>query len=162
MSAGEYDAGLELAGEEVIAEASRPRRTTVPRALLFDGRTRTFLRDASGRCKDIHPVDQKVALALLIEFGKITSAPSTGNTLRELRTLIPGDALTHDIERRLREPLAEVLAAGDIREITTPARSSGFAILLPFRGALEVTFDYENLRIPRNRDRRPARVTLTL
>lgn len=161
MTAGIYNAGLEAAGEELLPAPTRRTRATPPRALLFDGATRTFLRDATGRYRDIHPIDQKVALTLLMEFGKITAAPDIGNTLLEIRTLIPGEALTTDVERRLRTPvLSGLITAGDIREITTPTRGTGFTIILPHRGALEVKFDYENMRDPKRAPGRARTVTL--
>ena len=131
--------------------------------MLFDGATRTFLMDDNGRYRDIHPVDQKVALTLLLEFGKITSAPDIGNTLRQIRALVPGEALTADIERRLRTPiLTGMITSADIREVTTPTRATGFTILSPHRGALEVRFDYQNMRAPSTNPRQRGTNTVVL
>ena len=75
MGAGDYAAGFaDIAGEDPIAVLSAARDLLPPRALAFDGETRTFLRDENGLLLSVHPIDQKVALALFIEQKKIAVA----------------------------------------------------------------------------------------
>ena len=90
MGAGDYDAGdTDIAGEDPIAALSAARGLIPPAALVFDGATRTFLSDDDGRLKSVHPVDQKVALAVLIQQKKLSSTPDTGSTLKEIKYLDP-------------------------------------------------------------------------
>lgn len=139
MSAGEFLAGeMDLAGEEPSAERMPPRDARLPRALVFDGRTRTFLLGDDGRYLDGHPVDQEVALALLIEFGSITSAPSTGTTIRRVQYL-SGAKVLAEVSDRVRRSLARPLRDGDIQELS-------LSVTNPSPWALTVVYEYINVR----------------
>ena len=108
MTAGEFLAGeMDPAGEDPPAAAPPPRRVTLPRALLFDGATRTYPIDGDGRLIDAHPVDHEVALAVLVELGAITSAPSTGSTLRRVKYL-GGPTLKTEVAERLRTAIKAI------------------------------------------------------
>lgn len=140
MSAGEHLAGdLDVAGEDPPATAPAPRRVSLPRALLFDGATRTYLSDVEGRLLDVHPVDHEVALAILVELGTITSAPSTGSTLRKVKHL-GGPTLRTEVAERVRTAVSRALKARDILEL-------GLTVETPSPWALFVRFEYVNLRL---------------
>jgi hypothetical protein len=144
--AGESD----LAGEAPVEELSDPRNVAPPIALVFDGETRTFLRDDDGFLKSIHPVDQKVALALLMQQKKIAPAPKTGSTLREIKYIEPAKIET-DVTDRINRALTAVLQPGDIEILK-------LEVLTPSRWAGSVTFQYKNLREPGST---PRTITLT-
>lgn len=140
MGAGDHPAGEGPAGFDPPAEPAPLRRAEPPRALLFDGATRDFPRDADGRYRDIHPVDQEVALALLVELGAVGPAPATGSTLRAIPHA-GGPTLKADVRNRIHLALARPLAAKDIEEIA-------ITVTTPRPGAIRVIYDYLNLRAP--------------
>lgn len=140
MSAGEHLAGeLDLAGEDPSSASPQPRRAALPRALLFDGATRTYLMDGDGRFLDVHPVDHEVALAVLVELGTIASSPATGSTLRRVKYL-GGPTLKTEVAERLRTAVARPLQGGDIQELSITVETT-----TPW--ALFVRFEYVNKRL---------------
>lgn len=147
MTAGDFLSGDEPAGQELIPEISAPRGAAPLRALLFLGQARDMpLReDGSGQYRDIHPVDQKVELALLTERGRIASAPDVGLEIADLPR-DDGDIFKAEVARRVRTALATLLNAGDIRLLELVARR-------PFRGAAYFLVRYQNLRDPQSKER---------
>ena len=146
MGAGDYAAGFaDIAGEDPIAVLSAARDLLPPLALAFDGETRTFLRDENGLLLSVHPIDQKVALALFIEQKKITSAPNTGSTLREIKYLDPQKVVT-DATNRINRALNAVLKPGDIEIIS-------LEVTQPSRWSISTKLEYRNLRDPTSRPR---------
>lgn len=141
MGAGDYDAGdTDIAGEDPIAALSAARGLIPPAALVFDGATRTFLSDDDGRLKSVHPVDQKVALAVLIQQKKLSSAPDTGSTLKEIKYLDPAKIVT-DATNRVNRALNAVLQPGDIEIIR-------IQVTQPSRWSVSILLEYKNLRDP--------------
>jgi hypothetical protein len=141
MSAGEYIAGeVDVAGEAPVADLSAPRNVAPPVALVFDGKTRTFLRNDDGFLLSIHPVDQKVALALLVERDRMSHTPNTGSTLRQIKYL-DATKLETDITNRINRALNDVLKPGDIQILK-------LSVMQPSRWSVSVTFQYLNLREP--------------
>ncbi len=146
MGAGDYSAGLsDIAGEDPVAALSAARNLLPPLALVFDGATRTFLRDENGLLLSVHPVDQKVALALLMQQGKFASANTTGSTLREIKYLDPQKVNT-DATNRVNRALDAVLKPGDIKILKLEATQ-------PTRWSISILFEYQNLRDPNSRPR---------
>jgi hypothetical protein len=146
MGAGDFTAGTsDLAGEDPVAELSAPRNAQAPIALAFDAATRTFLRDDDGRYYSVHPVDQKVALAIFVELGKITAAPNEGGTLRSIKYLDPAK-IEADARDRIQRALARVLSPGDIAEV-------GLKVAQPTRWSVRIVYEYRNLREPGSRPR---------
>lgn len=70
--------------------------------MLFDGQTRDFPLDDNGFYREVHPVDQKVEIALCISRGAIASVPGIGNKLRTIQ--------------RVRAAVAETLCRNFINE----------------------------------------------
>jgi hypothetical protein len=132
--------GADPGEEDLVDPLSAPRNVAPPIALVFDGKTRTFLRDDDGFLLSIHPVDQKVALALFVEKGKLAPTPSTGNTLREIK-YIDKVKIETDVTNRINRALNAVLVPGDIEILKLEVR-------LPSRWAVSITFQYRNLREP--------------
>ncbi len=137
MGAGDFEAGLGLAGEDPLPELSPARNVTPPDALWFDGATADFLLE-NGLYRSLHPVDQAVALALCIRQNTLGSAPNTGNLLRTIRKLGPTTAATADT--MVRNALSSLVLNGDIeiREVQVQTRTP--------QGALLVAVTYKNLR----------------
>lgn len=140
MGFGDSEFGVPPFGGDVAPDVPAARPTSLPRAILFDGSSRTFPRDADGRLIDIHPVDQEVALAVLLVQGGIASSPATGSTLRSVESGADG-GLQIDVERRLTAALARPLAAGDIRIIWIRTRIGP-------RWRTGIHLRYQNLRDP--------------
>ena len=146
MGAGDHIAGLtDIAGEDPVAALSAARGLIPPMALVFDGATRTFLSDENGRLKSVHPVDQKGALALLIQQKKLSSAPDTGSTLKEIKYLDPAKVVT-DATNRVNRALNAVLQPGDIEIIK-------LEITQPSKWSISIRLDYRNLRDPNSQPR---------
>lgn len=110
--AGGFPAGFGPAGVDPLPPPTPPRRVVPPPALWFDGATKDFLLDTStGLYVPLHPVDQEVALALLINLGSISSATSVGASFRSIKRITPStktqatraaqDALVQLVQQRL-------------------------------------------------------------
>ena len=139
MGAGSFGAGEGAAGEDIPTPPDAPRNVTPPAALLFDGRTRDFPLNAQGRYRRVHPVDQRVALALLIAYGTIASAPTVGDKVRRITKIVkstPGQ-----VAGFVNEALDTMLRAGDIvlRDVQIETNRVNGTILL--------AVSYTNLRI---------------
>jgi len=89
MGAGNFPAGFGPAGLDPLPDPVPPRSVTPPAALRYDGATKDFPLDANGHYLGIHPVDQAVALALLIGLGTISSARNTGAAFRQIKRITP-------------------------------------------------------------------------
>ncbi len=140
MGAAQYPAGNGPAGEDPLPALTAPRNVQPPAALLFDGASRAFPLDANGLYRAIHPVDQRVALALLIALGTVGSAPSLGSSLRAIRRIVP--TTPTDARNRIDVALSDLVAARDI-EVTKVEVETRRAPT----GSLLVAVSYRNLRL---------------
>lgn len=107
LGLGWFPAGIGPAGYDPVIPPDAPRRVRPPAALRYDGATRDFLLDANGFYEEIHPVDQKVALALCISRGAVAAVPELGNQLRTIRRT--SRAVAETIAKQfVREALADL------------------------------------------------------
>ena len=139
------------AGHAPPSPRGEPQAYTGPVAVEFDGATRDWVV-TDGDWQAIHPVDQQVAFGLMMERGKLKSAPDVGHTLREIRYL-GGENLGADVRDRVRtaNPIAQLIADEDIAVDRIEHSSEG--------GRLAVAFYYVNLRQDRTSVlRRDARI----
>lgn len=140
MGAGDFPAGMGPAGFDPVVAPPPPRDAKLPSAIWFDGATRTFLFDAQGRLVPIHPVDQSVALSILVELGKLSSAPTVGSSARRATGTTEAARLA-DVETRMRAAVKRRVDAGDIQIVAIVVTS-------PVPGRTVARFRYLNLRIP--------------
>ncbi len=138
MGLGSYGAGMGPAGEDPLAAASAPRSVTPPAALWFDGATRDFLLDSQGRYLGIHPVDQRAALALLIAYGTISSAPTTGNKVRRIQKIIR--STPDQVRDYVSQCLDSLIRAGDIVVRDVQVETNRLV------GSITLAVSYTNLR----------------
>lgn len=139
MGAGNFPAGGQ-AGLDDLAPPLPRRQVRLPWALLLDGWTRDIPLDANGLYAETHPVDHKVEVAVFIALGKLRSAPDIGGTVGDVQ--VGEDAvMQRDAETRLRECLADLLAAGDIAIVSIRAFAAP-------RWRANVELKYQNLRLP--------------
>lgn len=110
---GVYPAGMGPMGYSPSVPPNAPRDVRPPAALYFDGQTRDFPLDENGFYREIHPVDQKVALQLSLPRGAIASVTAIGNKLRTIQRVRPSVAETL-CRSHIREALAELLSAKSI------------------------------------------------
>ena len=90
MGAGSFPAGFGPTGLDPLPPPPRARDVTPPAALWFDGATQDFLLDRStGLYVPLHPVDQRVALALLVNLGSLSGAPAVGAAFRSITRITP-------------------------------------------------------------------------
>jgi hypothetical protein len=143
MPAGIFAAGIGPAGQDPVLEPSRPRDAQTPVALKWDAATRDFLKDDKGRFLSIHPVDQRVALALTLEEGTLSAAPDMGTRLRRAR-YAGGAALQREIEDIVNIALKELLDAKDIQLLSVRAST-------PQRGTIVTDVEYVNLQTRRRK-----------
>jgi len=142
--AGWYPAAwIDLAGLDETMSPSDPRRVTKPVAAYYDGASRRFSFDDDGRIVGIHPVDQGVALALLVAYGRMTSAPTAGNKVRRIR-FAGGPRLETEVQTYCREAVQRWVDAGDIRELS-------IVVKIPIPGSLIVEYSYVRLKDSGNR-----------
>jgi hypothetical protein len=141
MGAGQFPAGVDGgAGEDPATDPPAARTVTLPAALQFDGRTGDYLTDASGRYKSSHPVDQRVALKMLVKRGKIPSASTLGSSFAEINRLSAEKRATR-AQQIVRTNLADDVSAGDIEIVDIRVDTSN-------QYATLVALDYINLRLP--------------
>jgi hypothetical protein len=137
--AGYYPAAyFDAAGVNASSSLSDPRRVTHPVAARFDGATRTFPLDDDGRVLASHPVDQAVALALLVEYGKMTAAPNSGTRIKKIK-YAGGSRLEEEVRTYCREAVKRFTDAGDIREVS-------IKVDVPAAGRLNVEYNYVRLK----------------
>lgn len=94
MGAGSFAAGLGLAGLDPLPPQNQPRNVSPPAALYFDGASKGFPLDSNGHYLSIHPVDQAVALALLVKLGSLASAPEMGAAFASITKILPSTVAT--------------------------------------------------------------------
>ena len=136
--AGTFGAGLEPAGlDPVGAFSPKPSLGTQPRALLFNITTRQHVINADGTMASVHPVDQRVTLALGVKLGSIPSAPGVGN---KLRTITRGSLaqLTAQANDYVEQALIAMTTAKEISVIS-------IGVFAPQPGQLIVQVTYTNL-----------------
>lgn len=138
---GWLPAGVGPAGYNPVVPPNAPRDVRPPAALLFDGGTRDFPLDENGFYRAIHPVDQKVALALCVSRGAIAAVPGIGNKLRTIQRVRPDVAVTL-VKNYVREALADLIAAKSIQ-----IESDGIAVDASVPGRLLFAVTYLNLEI---------------
>lgn len=143
---GFYPAGTGPAGFAPAPPPQERRRRKPPAALHFDGATRDFLKDEDGLYKSVHPVDQGVGLALLVELQRLPSAPAVGSTLPQIEH-VAAASLQNDVQDRVDRALDRWLSAGDITQLALTATPGPF-------GRVRVVYEYTNNRAPDRSERR--------
>lgn len=139
MGAGQYGFGLGPGGQDPVLAPSSPRNAKPPAALLFNGASRSFPLDANGRYGGIHPIDQKVALALILQSNTLASVPEIGNNVRGIRKIDRRTA--NKVRDEVTRALADMVSNGDIQvlSIEVETRTS-------VTGAILFAVTYTNLR----------------
>ena len=137
--AGSGVAGAGLAGKSAPASLA-PRDVRPPRALYFDGASRDMLLvTATGLYRSLHPVDQKMAMALVLRRGSIPVAPDLGSTFHEIG-IGEEEAMTADAIQRASQAAALLIQVGDVRITSVRCFSSRVS-------RVRVEVDYLNLRL---------------
>lgn len=113
LGIGWFAAGYGPAGYDPVIPPGAPRNVRPPDALKLDGPTKDFLLDENGFYQNIHPVDQQVALAMLVSRGAIAAVPELGNQLRTVRRV--SQTVAETLARNfVREALADLVSASSI------------------------------------------------
>ena len=150
MGAGSASAGATPAGIDPVAAPPPARDVKPPTALYYDGATRSFPLDADGHYQGIHPVDQAVALALILSLGTITSAPGAGAGFRQVKRIT--SATKKQVEDMARAALRPRVVAQDIKVLSILVETKGRPT-----GGFAVAVNYVNLR---TRPPKPSTVKL--
>ncbi len=137
MGAGDDPAGDGHAGHDAVPATGAAAKGRPAGAILYDGAARDYVVGPDGQYKTIHWVDQKVALALVIQERDVSSVPTLGSRLRSLRR---GSAarLQTGAEDAVRLALQPMIDAREIELIEVKAAT-------PSRGRLLVAVAYKNL-----------------
>lgn len=138
MPLGDLPAGDGPLGFDPVQPASPPRRTRPPVSLMFDGATRDFPLGEDGFYREIHPVDQRVALALLVSEGVIASAPEIGSRLRTI------DRVSREVARSTATSYARLALSALVAERSI--RIEKIEVETPAGGTLLVAVTYVNLQ----------------
>ncbi len=116
MAFGDYAFGQGFYGEDPLGSPPPPRAVEPPAAILFDGvGAKNILLD-DGLYKEIHPVDQQVALSLLVTLGTLSSVPELGAAIRSIVYLDQRteskvrDAVNRSLETLVQDEKIEVLS----------------------------------------------------
>lgn len=132
-----------LGVDAVRARSAAARRAKTPASIEFNPSTGHYVMGSNGGLAEVHPVDQRVALALGVIAQSYKSAPTTGHDL--LNEPNPGDpSFKTRAANRIRYALRIPLARGDIQihAITTNVVDGPQEP----RGRTEHIVDYTNLR----------------
>lgn len=141
MGAGSRRAGFGPSGVDPLPPPVPPRNVTPPAALWFDGATQDFLLDpVTGLYVPLNPVDQKVALALLVNLGSISSAPAVGASFRQIRRITYSTKT--EATRAANDALVSLVTAGQIQIV-------GIVVDLYTFGGFAVAVTYTNLTTKR-------------
>jgi hypothetical protein len=124
--------------DAVAAPSAQVSTTASPTALAFDIGTKSFLQNADGTMKSIHPVDQEVNLALGIEAGAIASAVDVGHRMRRILRA-SGPTVAAAARDEVNRVLARLLARRDIKLL-------GVDVDTTTRGRIVAIVRYVNLR----------------
>ncbi len=110
--AGAFGAGLGPAGHDPIVTAEAVARAAPP-ALRYEGTTQDWALDSLGRFRKVHPVDQGMALGMMVRQGSLKSSPDTGNRLFSIGYLQAKNLRTR-VEALVRtaNPIARLVADG--------------------------------------------------
>lgn len=113
-----------------------------PPALGFDAATRDFAKNADGSYMGVDTVDAGVALALGLEGGAVTTAPTFGQRLRSVLNRVAPSRQTDIATQEVTRVLARWIDNEDIAllSVTLVAASS--------LGQFGVSVRYTNLRTP--------------
>jgi hypothetical protein len=124
-------AGQGPAGAQSVADYSAPGKTTKTNAVYWDLQTKAVLRDSEGKVREMHWVDQAVALALGVTQGNHASDPTLGNRLRFIPRNSP-DKLQNAAEDEVRRVLKDLTDRADIvlLSIETNAQVRGRLIVI--------------------------------
>ena len=137
MGAGSFPAGLGLLGMDPTPAPPAPRNAVIPVALWWDAGTRDYLRDDNGFFKSLHPVDQKMGLALTLQEGTIASDPTLGAKFRQIR-FASGPSLGNQVNDFVKQATAAIVDAGEAKILSVKFAS-------PAAGAIAIEVDYQNL-----------------
>lgn len=140
MGAGDYPAGDSPAGFDPVESSPARGLDRAPAAVEFDGATRDFVLKADGNFAALHPVDQGVALAILVQKGSIKSAPAIGNELGSIEDLA-SPRLEQQVRARIDEsfPLSTFLADGSVTTLNVEwevRESGGLLVAYTYRNNL--------------------------
>lgn len=144
MPAGNAAAGIQPAGYDPRNAPAPGQRKLPPRAVNYDPRIRDFtttvpVTGGLALYDAVHPVDQQVVLALTIDLGSLTSAPTVGNTYRQIQTL--GIAsLQNQVEDRTRAALKKLTDAQKIKILAIETDLTAAKV-----GQLKIAVTYVNL-----------------
>jgi hypothetical protein len=114
LGIGWYAAGYGPAGYAPVIPAGAPRVVRAPDALKLDGPTKDYLLDDDGFYQSVHPVDQQVALAMIVSRGAIAAVPELGNQLRTIRRVSKNVAIAL-AKSFVREALDGLVASKSIK-----------------------------------------------
>lgn len=138
--AGSFPAGFGPAGVDPLPVpfgTAPPRSVVPPAALWFDGATQDFLLDpTTGLYVPLHPVDQQVALALLVNLGSVSSATGVGAAFRSITRITPSTKT--QVTRAASNALASLVQARLVQV-------DDIAVSLLAFGGFAVAVSYENL-----------------
>lgn len=131
MGAGTFPAGQGGAGLDPLPTFPQPLTPRATAALYFDGATADFPLDANGYYLGIDPIDQEVALALLIRLGTLSSVPELGAAFRTIRKITPQTvAIATDMANTA---LADLVSAKQIEivniDVQTRPRPTGAVLI---------------------------------
>jgi len=128
MGLGAYALGAEPAGlDPVLPPSPQAGVGAPPTALKFDLTLRQWVFNANGTLASVHPVDQRVVLALGFALGKIPAAPGIGNTLRSIPRVVPA-TIEAQVDSAVHAALDDMVTSGEItiNEIDVWPQTNGF------------------------------------
>lgn len=149
MGAGDDPAGDGPAGHDALAQAAPAAQGRPPGAILYDGARRDYVVGPDGQYKTIHWVDQKVALALIVQERDVSAVPTLGSRLRQLQRGSK-QRLQTGAEDAVRLALQPMIDAREVELISVD-------VTMPARGQLLVAVTYRNLILL---DEQPRKVEL--
>jgi hypothetical protein len=116
------------------------RRPSKPAGLHYDGKTRDFTVNSSGQLNGVHPVDEGMAMSIMVPRGSIKAAPNTGNDLHKIEYLG-----TPNLDEQVRacvynaQPLKRFLEEDkiEIRTIVSTVKDSRLSVSISYVNKLD-------------------------
>lgn len=136
MGMGGYPLGSTLCGMDGQVSTGYVRATP-PAALAFDGITKDFVLDESGRYVAVHPTDAKMFMVCRTLAGSIKSAPNTGHGLGALKFL-DRRTIQREVDDQIRLATKSMTELGEVRLLGNVVETNRF-------GRLSIVVNYVNL-----------------
>lgn len=127
------------AGFAPVADLSFKPNLVLPQAMQIDGTTRDFVQNEDGQMASVHPVDQRVHVALTYRLGSIGSAADIGSGVRNIQHLRQ-EKINRQVQGAVGLALSAMIDNGDVVVQSVEGQ-------IQDHGRLVTVVDYVNMKL---------------